>query len=92
MDNSEIVEIKKDSQQKLDEDLSHYREVIYMMGANVSIKMLCLPVQIENILLHEGYDRVYMLTRNDLTKIKGLGKRRLALLTSRLDELFSILM
>ncbi len=92
MDNSEIVETKKDSQQKLDEDLVHYRNVLYMLGANVDIAVLCLPIRIENVLRSEGYDRVFMLLNNDLTKIKGLGRKSIALLTARLNESFSVLL
>lgn len=91
MDNSQIVEDKKDSQQKLDEDIRHYREMLYFLGANVPITVLCLPSQIENILIDQGYDRVYTLIGRDLAEIKGLGRKRLSLLTSRLDEFFSVL-
>jgi hypothetical protein len=90
MDESQIIEDTKDSQEKLQADLAHYRATLHFMGGNIPIEALCLPKEIETILVREGYLRVYDLFRCDLTKIKGLGSKRLALLTSRLDEFFSI--
>lgn len=86
----DIAESKKDSQEKLQEDLAHYRKVMYFMGANIPIECLCLPKAIETILKTEGCTRVYDLLNRDLAEIKGLGKRRLDLLTSRLDEFVSV--
>lgn len=80
----------KDSQDRLKEDLSHYRNVMYFLGANVPIETLCLPKTIESILIDDGCVRVYDLINRDFTKIKGLGTKRLALLTSRLDEFLTI--
>lgn len=80
----------KDSQDRLKEDLSHYRNVMYFLGANVPIETLCLPKTIETILIEDGCLRVYDLINRDFTKIKGLGSKRLALLTARLDEFLSI--
>lgn len=86
----DFVAEMKDSQDRLKEDLSHYRNVMYFLGANVPIETLCLPKAIESILISDGCVRVYDLINRDFTKIKGLGTRRLALLTSRLDEFLSI--
>lgn len=71
-------------------DLSHYRKTLYYMGANVPIGVLCLPSAVEKLLSREGILRVYDLIDRDLTKIKGLGDSRLSLLTSRLDEFFTV--
>ena len=90
MDDSEIVQDTKDSQQKLQADLAHYRATLHFMGGNIPIEALCLPKEVETILVRDGHVRVYDLFGCDLTKIKGLGRKRLALLTSRLDEFFSI--
>lgn len=90
MDDFEIEEPKKDSKQKLDEDLRHYRTVLYFMGANVPIGVLCLPPQIEKLLIDDGCVRVYDLINRDLAKIKGIGKTRLSFLTARLDEFLSV--
>ena len=86
----DIAEIKRDSQEKLQEDLSHYRKTLYYLGANVPIQVLCLPKQLEAALISDGCLRVYDLINRDLTEIKGVGKRRLDILTSRLDEFLSI--
>lgn len=77
-------------QKKLEEDLSHYRSVLSYLEANVPIQVLCLPKPIENALIDDGCLRVYDLFNRDLAKIKGIGRNRLALLTSRLDQFFSV--
>ena len=71
-------------------NLAHYRNLMQFMGANVPIQALCLPKKIENALLSAGFDRAYDLIGSDLTKIKGIGRGSLDLLTSRLDEFFTI--
>lgn len=84
-----MTEIKNDAED-LKKNLAHYRNVISYMGANVPIQVLCLPKVIENALIKDGCLRVYDLINRDLTEIKGIGSDRLALLTSRLDEFFTI--
>lgn len=87
--NLNIDEIKKE-QDKLKEDIGHYRRVMQVLGSNVPIQTMCLPKEIETILINAGYERVCDLFGCDLTKIKGLGDKRISLLASRLDEFFSI--
>ena len=82
-------EIKNDSED-LKKNLSHYRNVLSYMGANVPIEVLCLPKVIENALIKDGCLRVYDLINRDFTKIKGIGRDRATLLASRLDEFFTI--
>ena len=82
-----MVEVKDE---KYKEDLKHYRTVLSYMEANVPLQVLCLPVAIEKILFKDGCLRVYDLFSRDFAKIKGLGKKRLDLLTARLDEFLSI--
>ena len=81
---SELKQV--DNRDKLKEDLAHYRQVMDFLSANVPIEVLCLPKAIENVLLADGCSRVYDLIGRDLTEIKGLGRTRVAQLTSRLDE------
>lgn len=71
-------------------DFEHYRKTLMYMGANVPIQVLCLPKAIEKALLKSELLRVYDLISCDLTKIEGIGERRLDLLASRLDEFFTI--
>lgn len=87
--NEVLDEIKKE-QDRLKEDIAHYRRVMQVIGSNVPIQTLCMPKDIESILIKAGYERVCDLFGTDLTKIKGLGDKRVALLASRLDEFFSI--
>lgn len=78
------------SEERLQKDLAHYRRVICYMEANAPIKVLCLPKPIENALTNAGCLRIYDLIDRDFRKIKGLGDRRIDLLTSRLDEFLSV--
>ena len=71
-------------------NLDHYRQTLAYMGANVPIEVLCLPKTIELTLLKEGFSRVYDLINCNLSEIKGLGNVTLSLLTSRLDEFFTV--
>ncbi len=71
-------------------DFEHYKKTVSYLGGNVPIQCLCLPVVIENALIADGCLRVYDLFNRDLTKIKGIGKTRVELLTARLDEFFSV--
>jgi hypothetical protein len=91
MSDSDIEHDKKDFQQKrLHEDLAHYRNVMYFLGLNIPIESMCLPARIEKILLDNGFLTIYELTVSDFRKVKGLGKRSVDLIASRLNELVSI--
>lgn len=83
---SEVIDFSK----KLNEDLAHYRNVLSYLQANVPIQVLCLPKPIETILLNDGCIRVYDLINRDLGKIKGIGRDRLNILTSRIDQFFTV--
>jgi hypothetical protein len=80
----------KNLDEEFKKNLSHYRQVMAYMGANVPVEVLCLPKPIESALLKEGFTRVYDLINHDLSKIKGIGKTRLSLLSARLDEFFTV--
>lgn len=90
MIDDESKEELKISDEELKKNLAHYRECLMFMGANVPLEVLCLPKRIETSLLREGYSRVYDLIRQDLGEIKGIGKVGLEVLTSRLDEFFTV--
>ena len=83
LDNSKVGE-------RLKEDLQYYRKTLLFLGGNVPIEALCLPKVIETLLIKDGLTRVYDLIGRDLTEIKGIGKTRVDLLASRLDEFFSV--
>lgn len=80
----------ENARQRVKEDLAYYRKVLMFMESNVPIQVLCLPSQIENVLLAQGCLRVYDLIHRDLAEIKGIGKSRMSLLTARLDEFFTV--
>lgn len=72
------------------ESVERYHKNIYYMSADVPIEVLCLPKVIENILINEGWLRVYDLFNRDFTKIKGFGVTRIRDLTTRLDQFIAI--
>ncbi len=82
-------EIKKLNKNIL-KSLNNYRKTITYLTADAPIGILCLPTVIENILIRADCLRVYDLLNRDLAKIKGLSDRRLALLTSRLNEFIAM--
>lgn len=86
----DIVNDDETPKVRVKKDFEYYRSILSFLGSNVPIQVLCLPKTIENILIRDGFDRVYDLISRDLTEIKGLGAGRLSLLTSRLDEFFSV--
>jgi len=84
------MSIVEKSDENFKKDLAHYRKTICYLEGNVPIQVLCLPTVIEKSLINDGCLRVYDLINRDLGKIKGLGKGRLRLLASRLDEFFTV--
>ena len=80
--------------QKIKEELlkayTNFNKNISYMAADAPIEILGLPATIQTILVNEGCLRVYDLLNRDLTKIKGIGKRRIGDLTSRLNEFLSM--
>ena len=75
---------------KLNEELQRYRKVMSCLQGDLPIQVLCLPKIIENKLLKAGCFRIFDMIDFDLTKVKGLGNSRRALLCSRLDEFFFV--
>lgn len=80
---------------KLKEELrkkfADYQITMKYMLADAPIEVLCLPSVIEQILLSQGFLRIYDLFDVDLTEIKGLGVVRVKFLTASLDKFFSML-
>jgi len=79
-----------DKKEQMKADFAHYRKTLQYMGCNVPIEVMCLPKEIENILLKRGFSRVYDLIGCDLTEIKGLGDSRVAILSAALDEFLTV--
>jgi hypothetical protein len=71
--------------------LSDYRKTLAYMTADAPIEILCLPAVIETALRNHGVFRIYDVFDLDLTKVKGLGVRRIGDLTACLDKFFSML-
>lgn len=82
--------VVKDSLEQFKKDVAHYRRTIAALEGDAPIAVLCLPSSLEKILLKNGIVRVFDLIGTDLCEIKGIGRVRRELLTSRLDEFFSV--
>lgn len=83
----DMTRLKQELKKKFDE----YQTTMKFMLADAPIQILCLNPRIEDILLNEGFLRIYDLFNADLIKVKGLGVVRVKELTSRLDQFFSML-
>lgn len=83
----DMEKLRKELKKRLEE----YGNIMKYMATDAPIGVLCLPPQIEKILLDHGILRIYDLFDLDLIKIKGLGKIRIKELTSRLDQFLSML-
>lgn len=90
----EEVEILKDNMHlikiRLVEGLEEYRKTMSYMLTDVPISILNLHKTTETVLVNAGCLRVYDLLDRDLTKIKGIGKRRVGDLTSCLNQFLSV--
>lgn len=89
-DNKEDIENNEKIKEELNKALKEYRKSLVYMGANVPIECLCLPDEIQSILIREGILRVYDIINRDLGKIKGIGSKRRAVLAAHLDEFFAV--
>lgn len=83
------IEMKK-IKEEIAKRLINYRNTIDIMAADAPIQVLCLPDIIQNILIDNGFHRVYDIINVDLTEIKGLGAVRIRKLTSCLNEFLSM--
>lgn len=68
-----------------------YHKVMLLMATDAPLEIMCLPKPLENILLRNGFLRVYDLINVDFTKIKGLGVKRSRNLATSLDQFVSML-
>lgn len=75
---------------KVDEAYKKYKKAILYMSCDLSIKCLCLPTVIENILISNGFHRVYDLIEADLSIIRNFGVKRRAILIDKLSEFFPV--
>ena len=68
-----------------------YKQTIKYLACDAPIEILCLPKEIENILISNNFLRIYDLFDLDFTKIEGIGVKRARDLTSRLNQFLSML-
>ena len=92
---NDLTNEKVSKQQAIENELRknvvRYRTAMNILGTNIPIEAMCLPPEIEKILIREGYIRIYDLIEflrgsHDFTEIEGIGKTRARLIDSRLDE------
>jgi hypothetical protein len=89
--NIEQEELLKKVREEVLKRLGEYRKSISYLACDAPISVLCLPKTIENILIDQGWLRIYDLFDRDFTEIEGLTDVRLRNLTARLDQFFSML-
>ncbi len=70
---------------------SSYQTTMKYMACDAPIEVLCLDKNLNNILVSNGFLRIYDLFDMDFTKIKGIGEVRVRQLTSSLDQFFSMI-
>lgn len=80
----ELAKINKD----FVESLKNYHINMKKSELDAPLEVLCLPKDIMNILERHGLIRVVDIFDLDLTKIKGLGKYRIAYINSKFQEFF----
>ena len=83
----ELAKIRKE----VAEQYKSYQSTLKYLACDAPIEVLCLNEALNNILLANGFLRVYDLFDMDFTKIKGIGVRRSRDLTASLDQFFSML-
>lgn len=82
--NKEVVD------KKLLESFDNYNKFLRLCACDAPLGVLCLPKDIETILIRENITRVYDLLGRNLAEIKGLGKVRIYRLTACLDKFLSV--
>jgi hypothetical protein len=87
--NDEVDELQS-GKRDLTKDIAHYKNTLGFLGENVCITCLCLPPEIEKILMDAGFLRIYDFRRQELRKIKGIGIRRADIIQARIDEFLGI--
>lgn len=71
-------------------DVERYRKGIDLVVADVPIAVLCLPPNIEEILLKEGKTRVFDLLIEKLTSIRGIGDIRAGIIADCLRKFIPV--
>lgn len=90
LDNLEYDLKMKKIREEVLKSFSEYRKTLNYMSADAPIGVLCLPKSIENILINNGYLRVYDLFDANFTEIKGLGKTRIGEITACVDQFLTM--
>lgn len=82
----EFEQLRKEVRKSFD----NYRTTMLYMMADAPIEVLCLPTRLTNVLIDQGFRRIYDLLNVDLVKIKGIGPASIKQLTARLDEFLTV--
>lgn len=64
-----------------------YANALRVMACDMPIETLCLPKELNNILIKANILRVYDILDIDLAEIKGIGVIRADMITARMFEL-----
>lgn len=85
-ENNVLNEVRK----KTLDSYKNYRNMMHYLSADAPIGVLCLPKSTENLLINNGFLRVYDIFDRDLTEIKGLTNTGIDLITARLNNFLSM--
>lgn len=86
LDNNDVKKIKKEVLRSV----KAYSNAMKVMACDMPIESLCLPIELNNILLNAGINRVYDLIDRNFTEIKGIGIVRANMISARLNELIPV--
>lgn len=80
--NEEVKKIAKD----FVDSINNYKKYIDKSFSDVTIDVLCLPNNINTILKENKIYTVYDLKNSELTKIDGIGSKKLGIINFRLSQ------
>lgn len=89
-DNTLDKQIQLKAKDNLLKNVSRYRDIVLYLQGNVPIEVLAFPASLNTILRREGIDTVIDLFKSDINNIRGIGYQRRYLITTALDEFFSM--
>ena len=91
MNNNEIMALEMQNiKHNFLKQVNDYRNYLHDVSLDIPIEVLCLPKSINKILLRNGLSRVKNVAAFDLTKVKGLGDKRIDLIRFRIDEFLAM--
>jgi hypothetical protein len=91
-DKNLVIEQTTKINKELFERMISYRNTLNVLACDAPISVLCLPPNLESILIKNNLVRVFDLIYGDIdfAKVKGIGEVYGNLLTARINEFLSV--